>query len=47
MTYFRKIFVVPLLKNLWGRLSKGHAGEKNVSVLVQDSLPIDVTIAKC
>jgi hypothetical protein len=30
-----------------GHVPKGYWGEKNVSMLVQDSLPIVTTISKC
>jgi hypothetical protein len=49
MTYFRKIFFRPLLQDdeIFGwNSSKGMGGEKKVSMLVQDSLPIYITIAK-
>jgi hypothetical protein len=50
MTYFRKYFFGPLLKDdeIFGGVSqKGYGGEKNFSMLVQDSLPIDTIILKC
>jgi hypothetical protein len=33
-------------KHFWGHFLKGYGGEKNHSMLVQDSLPIDTTISK-
>jgi hypothetical protein len=50
MTYFRKCFLdyyYSIMKILGGCFLKGYGGEKKFSMLVQDSLPIDTTIAKC
>jgi hypothetical protein len=50
MIYFRTKILGPLLQDdeiLPERFLKGYGGEKNFSMLVQDSLPIDTTIAKC
>jgi hypothetical protein len=34
-------------QNFQGRFLKGYGGEKKFSMLVEVSLPIDTTIAKC
>jgi hypothetical protein len=50
MTYFRKKFFGPLLQDdkiFEGISSKVMGAKKNFSMLVQDSLPIDTTIATC
>jgi hypothetical protein len=49
MTYFRKNFFLPLLQDdeiFRGVSSMVMGAKKNFSMLVQDSLPIDTTIAK-
>jgi hypothetical protein len=49
MTYFRKKNFGPLLQDdeIFGGVSSKVKGAKKFSMLVQDSLPIDTTIAKC
>jgi hypothetical protein len=51
MTYFQKFLLGTFTtgrKNFQGHyFLKGYGGEKNFSMLVQDSLPIDKNIAKC
>jgi hypothetical protein len=50
MTYFRKIFsdlYYRMTKYFRGVSSKVMGAKKKFSILVQDSLPIDTTIAKC
>jgi hypothetical protein len=48
MTYFRKKMLDLYYRTKFsGHFPKGYGGETNFSMLVQDSLPIDTTIAKC
>jgi hypothetical protein len=50
MTYSNKFFFGTLPQDdeiFRGRFLKVYGGEKIFSMLVQDSLPIDTTIAKC
>jgi hypothetical protein len=45
---FQKLFFGPLLQDdeIFGVVSQKVMGAKKISMLVQDSLPIDTTIAK-
>jgi hypothetical protein len=46
MTYFRETFLDLLDDKIFECFPNGYGGEKNCLMLVQDSLPIDTTIAK-